>query len=383
MRIALLGPAYPFRGGIATFNEQLAAELLAQGYEVQIFTFTVQYPAWLFPGKTQYQEGPPPPLPICRTLHTLDPLSWLKTGQAIAAFRPDFVLTKFWLPFMAPALGSALRIARRRYPALLRLAILDNVMPHEARPGDRLFTRYFIGAIEGALAMSRTVEEDWQRLTPKPVQRLFHPIYDSYGPPLPREEACRALGLDPTCRYFLFFGLIRPYKGLDLLLEAWKAPALQAHATLRLLLAGELYEPLERYTPLLEAPENQGRVVFHEGFVPDEKVPLYFSAADAVVQPYRSATQSGVTQIAYHFLRPMVVTRTGGLPDMVPHGEAGLVCEPNPAALTQALVQMAETPLERFRPALERLRDAWSWCSFVQQLLKFAASLQDGRPVPE
>lgn len=383
MRIALLGTAYPFRGGLATFNERLAAELLAQGHQVHLFTFTVQYPAWLFPGKTQYREGPPPPLPILRTLHSLNPLSWLKTGRAIAAFRPDLVLTKFWLPFMAPAFGSALRIARRRYPSLLRLAILDNVVPHEARPGDRLFTRYFIGAVEGAVAMSRTVEEDWQKLTSKPVRRLFHPIYDSYGPPLPREEACKALGLDPACRYFLFFGLIRPYKGLDLLLEAWKAPALQAHTNLRLLIAGELYEPFERYAPLLQAPENQGRVVFHEGFVPDEKVPLYFSAADVVVQPYRSATQSGVTQIAYHFLRPMVVTHTGGLPEMVPHGQAGLVCEPSPAALSQALVQMAETPPERFYPALRLLRETWSWRAFAKELLEFATSLSDGHAVPK
>jgi len=383
VRIALVGTAYPFRGGLATFNERLATELLAQGHQVQIFTFTVQYPTWLFPGKTQYRAGPPPPLPIVRILHALNPLSWRKTGQAIATFQPELVLAKFWLPFMAPALGSALRMARQRYPSLLRLAILDNVVPHEARPADRLLTRYFIGAVEGALAMSRTVEEDWRACTAKPVQRLFHPIYDTYGAPLPREEACQALGLDPAYRYFLFFGLIRPYKGLDLLLEAWKAPALQAQTHLRLLIAGELYEPLERYAALLQAPENQGRVFFHEGFVPDEKVPLYFSAADAVVQPYRSATQSGVTQIAYHFLRPMVVTRTGSLPEMVPHGKAGFVCDPDPVALTQALLEMAQTPVERFQPALEQLRNAWSWSAFVQKLLEFASSLRDACAVPK
>lgn len=224
MRIAILGTAYPFRGGLAAYNELLAQKLSALGHEVRIFTFTVQYPSWLFPGKTQYREGPPPAgLSIVRVLHAFGPLSWWRTGRQLAEFAPAIALTKFWLPVMGVSLGSALRVLRVSYPQALRLAVLDNVLPHERRPGDKLFTRYFIGSVDGAVAMSEAVAADWRQLTRKPLHQLFHPLYVHYGEAVKREEACQALGLDPSYRYLLFFGLIRSYKGLDLLLEAWQA----------------------------------------------------------------------------------------------------------------------------------------------------------------
>lgn len=273
---------------------------------------------------------------------------------------------------MGISLGSVLRLLPRQTK---RLAILDNVIPHEARPGDKLFTRYFIGSVDGAIAMSAAVATDWQRLTQKPVRLLFHPLYDHYGTPLPRAEACTALGLDPAYRYLLFFGLIRAYKGLDLLLEAWRSPQLRRFSDVKLLIAGELYEPYDKYRPLLEAPENAHRVIFHEGFVPDEKVQYYFSAADAVVQPYRSATQSGVTQIAYHFEKPMVVTNVGGLPEMVPDGEVGFVCEAHPAALTHALERLLAQPVDRFVPAIRLAKQRFGWAAFVKALLSFVQTL--------
>lgn len=373
MRIAILGSAYPFRGGLAAYNERLATELQQAGHTVQLHTFTVQYPAWLFPGKTQYREGAPPAgLDIRRSIHSFGPLSWWKTARTLRRWRPDLAIAKFWLPVMGISLGSVLRLLPRQTK---RLAILDNVVPHEARPGDRIFTQYFIGSVDGAIAMSAAVAADWQRLTQKPVRLLFHPLYDHYGSPPPRVEACEALGLDPAYRYVLFFGLIRAYKGLDLLLNAWRTPQLRHFTDVKLLIAGELYEPYEKYQPLLEAPENKDRVIFHEGFIPDEKVRYYFSAADAVVQPYRSATQSGVTQIAYHFEKPMVVTNVGGLPEMVADGEVGFVCEPEVESLAIAIERILAAPIDRFLRGLHAARDQYSWKTFAKELLDFSQTL--------
>ncbi|MCX7764257.1 MAG: glycosyltransferase [Bacteroidia bacterium] len=376
MRIAIIGSAYPFRGGLAAYNERLAVGLQRLGHEVRLYTFTVQYPEWLFPGKTQFRENPPPPqIDIRRRIHSLGPISWWKTGREIRAWRPDLAIAKFWLPVMGMSLGSVLRLLGSE---TVRLTILDNVIPHEGRLGDQLFTKYFIGSVDGAVAMSRSVAESWQELTRKPVETLFHPVYDHYGEPVSKEEACRVLGLDPAYRYLLFFGLIRAYKGLDLLLEAWRKPSLQKFAEVKLLIAGELYEPYEKYRPLLEAPEVRERVVFHEGFVPDEEVRYYFSVAEAVVQPYRSATQSGVTQIAYHFEKPMIVTNVGGLPEVVFDGEVGYVCEPKAEALAEAIETLLTQPLEKFIQNVRRYRVQFSWETFVKRLLAFSEGLRRG-----
>lgn len=375
MRIALLGSAYPFRGGLSAYNERLAQALQAQGHPVRLYTFTVQYPAWLFPGKTQYRDSPPPPgLDIVRSLHSLGPLSWWHTARRIQRFSPEVVIAKFWLPVMGVSLGSVLRLLRWFHPRTLRLTILDNVIPHETRIGDRLFTRYFIGSVDAAIAMSAAVETDWKKLSAKPVRRLFHPLYDSYGEPVERTKACQALGIDPAYRYLLFFGLIRPYKGLDLLLEAWESLPAQAYPQVRLLIAGELYEPRSKYEPLLQRLGE--RVLFHEGFIPDEKVRYYFSAADAIIQPYQSATQSGITQIAYHFERPMIVTNVGGLPEMVLHGETGLVCQPTRESLAHAIVQFLEGDATAWIPRVRQHKERFGWPAFAQALVDFVRSLQ-------
>ncbi|MEN3039984.1 MAG: glycosyltransferase family 4 protein [Bacteroidia bacterium] len=374
MRVAILGSAYPFRGGLAAYNERLAYQLQSMGHEVQLYTFTVQYPEWLFPGKTQIRSGSPPQgLSIKRLLHSLGPLSWWRTARDMRGWHPDVVIVKFWLPVMGMSLGSVLKLLT---PPTRRLAILDNVIPHEARLGDRLFTRYFISSVDGAVAMSAAVAADWQKLTAKPVRLLFHPLYDHYGDPIPKAQACEALGLDPAYRYLLFFGLIRAYKGLDLLLEAWRTPKLRDLSSVKLLIAGELYEPYEKYRPLLEAPELRERVIFREGFVPDEQVKYYFSAADAVVQPYRSATQSGVTQIAYHFEKPMVVTNVGGLPEMVEDGKVGFVCPPEVEALAEAIRRLLDSPYEELTKAVREAKSRFGWAAFVSALMDFAQNLR-------
>jgi glycosyltransferase involved in cell wall biosynthesis len=338
MNILLLGTAYPYRGGLATYNERLALQLRAEGHHVEIYTFTLQYPSFLFPGKTQYSTEPQSnDLTIRRCVHSVNPFNWLRVGRDIARRRPDLLIMKFWIPVMAPCFGTIARLARRNGHTRV-VTILDNLIPHEARPADRLLTRYFTASVDGFVAMSRSVLADidlFDRVKP----RAFcpHPLFDHFGQAVSREEACRTLGLDPQYRYLLFFGFIRDYKGLDWLLEAF-ADARLRDKKLRLLVAGEFYNNEQQYRDLEARLGIADEIVWRTEFIPDSQVRYYFGAADLIVQPYKTATQSGVTQVAYHFEKPMLVTRVGGLPEIVPDGRVGYAVEPRPEAIADALV---------------------------------------------
>ncbi|TNE52528.1 MAG: glycosyltransferase, partial [Bacteroidetes bacterium] len=318
MKILLLSPAHPLRGGIAASSERLALELQAKGHTVVVYSYKLQYPSFLFPGKTQFTDDPPPPgLTIKTRLNSVNPANWIRTGLEMAREEADQIIVRFWLPFMGPALGTTLRIARWFSREAIRItALADNIVPHEKRPGDRQFARYFVRACDDFVVMSRSVGTDIQPFLPAGkkddpacVRFAPHPIYDIYGAPMEKGAARRQLRIPEAAPLVLFFGFIRKYKGLDLLLEAL-ALAPDAHA----LIAGECYENWQPYQAIIDAHQLAGRVHLHTEFIPADQVSQFFSAADLVVQPYKSATQSGISQIAYHFDKPMVVTRVGGLP---------------------------------------------------------------------
>lgn len=343
MKVVILGTAWPYRGGIAAFNERLARQYQAEGHDVEVVTFTQQYPSFLFPGKTQYSDEPAPAsLSIRRMLNAVNPFSWLRTGWYIRRRRPDLLIVPFWLPFMAPALGTAMRCARRK--GTRRISVIHNLIPHEHRMGDSLFARYFVRSCDGFVTLSRSVLADIDRFDPKqrrPRTYSPHPVYDHYGSTLPAAEARRLVGLPTEGRYVLFFGFIRDYKGLDLLLEAMADERLEKMGV-RLVVAGEFYGDPKPYHNQIARLDIGSRVALHTDFIPDHEVNRYFCAADLVVQPYKSATQSGVSQIAYHFEKPMVVTRVGGLPEIVPDGRCGFVVDPEPQAIADAIVRYFE-----------------------------------------
>ena len=368
MKIIILGTAYPFRGGLAAFNERLARQFAAEGHEVEIFTFTLQYPGFLFPGKTQYSDAPAPAdIRIRRVLNSCNPLSWIKVGRTVRRMAPDRLVIKFWLPFMAPCLGTVARMARRNGRTRV-VSVLDNIIPHEKRPGDRLFARYFARSVDGFVAMSQSVLGDtlqFDRHKPKIFCR--HPLYDHYGAVAPRGEALARLGLSEENRYLLFFGLIRDYKGLDLLLEAM-ADSRVAQLGVKLIVAGEFYGDGAAYLQQAERLGLGDRVVWRTEFVPDNMVQHFFNAADLVVQPYKSATQSGVTQIAYHFGKPMVVTDVGGLAEMVPDGKAGYVVEPLPGAIAAAISDFYGRRPD-FSATIEEEKRKYSWALMSEAIL--------------
>ncbi|PTN10493.1 glycosyltransferase [Mangrovibacterium marinum] len=377
MKIVLIGAAHPYRGGLASYNERLAKELQKQGHDVHICTFTVQYPSFLFPGKTQYSAEPAPEgLSIERCVNSVNPINWMTVGRRIAKMEPDLVLVKYWLPLMGPCFGTILRQIRRRSRAKI-ITIVDNMIPHEPRPGDIPFTRYFARAVDGFVAMSKTVLADIDQFDQTKARMLSpHPIFDNFGAAEAREKALEQLKLDPHYRYVLFFGLIRGYKGLDLALEAFRDQRLKERG-IRLIVAGEHYGDRKVYDEIIARYALSDLIVEFPRFIQDSEVTHFFSAADLVVQPYKSATQSGVTQIAYHFNKPMVVTNVGGLPEMCPHGRVGYVVETNAGEIANAIVQFFEQGKGPEMAA--NIRDEkkrYSWAILAENILKLTQTIQ-------
>lgn len=373
MKIVILGTAWPYRGGLAIYNERLAREFSAENDNVTIHTFSLQYPSFLFPGKTQYSSEPEPTdLNIIRSLNSVNPFNWIKTGRTIREMKPDILIIKFWLPFMAPALGKVARMVRRNGKTRV-VSILDNIIPHERRPGDRLLSRYFTRSVDGFVAMSESVLEDLGQFdTAKPRVFCPHPLYDNFGPKATREESLSFLGLDPSKRYMLFFGLIRDYKGLDLILRAY-ADSRFRKMDVRLIVAGEFYSGSEKYFELEKELGLEGLVVWKSDFVPDSEVKYCFGAADIIVQPYKSATQSGVTQIAYHFEKPMLVTDVGGLAEIVPHGSVGYVVKPDVDEIADALTDFFKNNRqEEFTEGILKEKKKYSWSNMTRSVRKAA-----------
>ena len=374
--VVIIGPAHPLRGGLASFNERLARQFQSTGHEVTILTFSLQYPGFLFPGTTQYSAEPAPKdLNIRVSINSVNPLNWIRTGLMLRKMRPDLVIVRYWLPFMGPALGTILRFVRGLSKTKV-VCIADNIIPHEKRPGDDWFTRYFVASADAFLTMSEKVLADLKRFDDqKPALFVPHPLYDNFGDPRSQAQARLALGLPEVGRIILFFGFIRRYKGLDLLLEAMADPRIAA-AGILLLVAGEFYEDEAPYQALLDRPEIRERVILRTNFIPDSQVRNYLCSADLVVQPYRSATQSGVTPLAYHFEVPMLVTRVGALPDMVPDGKVGIVCEPDPVSIADGILRFYDTGVDHFIPHIRSEKKKYTWQRVQDTLQKLANVVQ-------
>lgn len=371
MKIISLGPAYPYRGGLATFNDRLAQQFTAEGHKIEILTFRLQYPRILFPGKTQYTDGAPPEgIKITRRINSVNPLNWIATGLMISKLKPDLLLIRYWLPFMGPCLGTIARIAKSNGHTVA-ICIFDNVVPHESRPGDKLLTKYFTGSINGGVVMSGSVLEELAAFRSGiPVALSPHPLFDNYGAPVSREKALSALHLAADNRYLLFFGFIREYKGLDLLIKAFADKRLRKKK-LKLIIAGEFYEDDSPYRQLIRLYKLENEVIIHDHFIKDNEVPLYFGSADLVVQPYKSATQSGVTQIAFHYDKPMLVTDVGGLREIVADGVCGYVVPPLPGDIAEAIVDFFENKREaQFTEGVRSQKENFSWDKMTASIIK-------------
>ena len=371
-KIIIIGPAYPLRGGgIATFNERLAKEFIDEGFDTTIYTFSYQYPSFLFPGKTQYSSEPAPEgIPIKIKINSVNPFNWIQVGNELRKLKPDVIVVRYWLPFMGPCLGTILRRVKKNHHTKI-ICIADNVLPHEKRPGDKMFTTYFIQPVDAFITMSEKVLADLKVFAKnKPAKLVPHPLYDNFGTIISKKEARKKLGIPEEDKVILFFGFIRKYKGLDILLNAFKQVIQEQNIkNLKLLIAGEFYEDEKNYEELLNDPQIKDHLILHTQFIPNSEVKYYLCAADCVIQPYRNATQSGVTPLSYHFEKPMIVTNVGGLPSMVADKKTGLIAEPNAHSIAKKIEEYFELGEDFFLPQLREEKKKFSWENMVKAIL--------------
>lgn len=372
MNIIIIGTAHPYRGGLAAFNERLAGQFLQEGHQVEMYTFTLQYPGFLFPGKTQFTDGPAPKhLRIKRKINSCNPLNWIAVGNEIRKKRPDMVVFAYWMSFMAPCFGTIARIVKHNHKTRC-IGLIHNMIPHETNILDKLFPGYFVSAMDGFTTLSEAVIKDINIFDKKDCPKTWapHPIYDHYGELIDKEEARRQLGLKIEGKYVLFFGFIRDYKGLDILIDAFGDLRLQDNEV-RLLIAGEFYGDPKPYLDRISALDISDIVVLHNDYIPDSRVNLYFRACDIVAQPYKTATQSGVTQVAFHFEKPMLVTNVGGLPEIVPDGKIGYVVEPHAQNIADALYKFYDEDKEmEFTQGVREEKKKYSWDRMTAAVLK-------------
>lgn len=375
-KIIIIGPAYPLRGGgMSTFNERLARAFMQEGHSVSIYTFSLQYPSVLFPGTSQYStEAAPKDLDIKVLINSINPFNWIKVGNRLKKEKPDLIVVRYWLPFMGPCFGTILRIAKKNKQSKV-VCIADNIIPHEKRAGDNAFTKYFVKPVDAFVTMSEKVLGDLKIFNQqKPALFIPHPLYDNFGDKISKQEARAKLNINTTDKVMLFFGFIRKYKGLDMLLEAM-AMLKDKFPDLKLMIAGEFYDDKKAYEAQIAQLNIADRLILHTDFIPDSEIKYYLCAADLVVQPYRNATQSGVTPLAYHFEVPMVVTNVGGLAAMVPHDTIGLVAEPNAASLAQNIrLYFSKDPVH-FIANIAEEKKKYSWQSMTDGILSLADKL--------
>ena len=367
-KLVIIGPAWPLRGGLSAFDEKLATQFTEKGIQTRIDTFSLQYPSFLFPGKSQFTTDPKPNnvnIDVC--INSINPFNWIKIGLKLYREKPDLIIVRFWIPFLAPCLGTILKIAQLNKHTKV-ISIIDNMIPHEKRMGDRLLTKYFVKTVDGFIAMSEKVKNDIKTFSHKPVSISPHPIFNHFGDPITKMEARTQLGLPQQDKIILFFGYIRKYKGLDLLIQAMANETIK-NLGIQLIIVGEFYEDASTYHDLVNALGLQNRISFYSNYIPDGEVKNYVCSADFIIQPYKNATQSGVTPLAYHFEKPMLVTNVGGLADTVPHLKTGIVVAPTAEEIAKGIETLYELGEKHFIPNIIEEKKKYSWSQMTEKFL--------------
>ncbi|MDC1067849.1 glycosyltransferase [Candidatus Kapabacteria bacterium] len=365
MKIAYLSTFYPYRGGIAQFNAALFRAFERLGNEVRAFNFTRQYPDFIFPGSTQFvtEKDYADKIPNLRVLDTVNPVSYIKTAKKIKEFSPELVVSKFWLPFFGPSLGKVLK-STKRYAS--NVSIIDNAIPHEKRPLDRVLSKYYFNQNHKFITMSKSVNNDLLTLIPKAESYIHpHPLYNHFPKKIDKISARKKLGLTNQDKVLLFFGFIRDYKGLDVLLES-----LVSMPDYKLIIAGEIYGDFKKYDDIIQKHNLEKQIVKMVRYIDDDEVPLLFSAADVAMLTYKSATQSGILGIAYHYNLPVIATNTGGMKEMIEPYNTGIVIESaNQKLIQEACFKFFKSD-DNYFAKIQDFKEIASWDNLAKFIIK-------------
>lgn len=369
MKIVIISPAYPLRGGIAHHTASLYKKLCERNYEVYVLTFKRQYPKIFFPGKTQLENSNDKSIKIDTEpiIDSISPLSWWRASRRVKSLSPELVLIMYSMPFFAPCFGTICRLVKKKSHSKV-LFLCHNIIPHERRIGDIALSRFAFKRADYFIVQSEVVRQELLKLYPNAKHELVaHPVYDIFGQPVEKSHAKKELDLKAS-RVLLFFGYVRAYKGLDLLLQAM--PAILKKIDLKLLIVGEFYEEELEFRKMIAEMKIDARVEIYPDFVPSEQVNVFFAASDVVVLPYKSATQSGIVQLAYHFNKPCIVTDVGGLAEVVIHEKTGFVVPPNnPRELAAAVIRYyAKDKEQEFSENITVEKKKYSWDNMVDAI---------------
>lgn len=369
-KIIIVGPASPLRGGISDFNEALAKSFFESGNNIEIVSFSLQYPKFLFPGKSQNRvtNSNSYPYKISPLINSINPFTWWKAAKYIISKKPDKVMIRFWMPFFAPCLGIIASIIKKKKINLI--GIVDNAVAHEKRVGDTQLVNFFLKKCHYHITLSEKVKNDIKTINDNiKVKALFHPIYNNYKPLIDKNTALEKLNLKDG-KYILFFGLIRKYKGLDLAIRAMSDQKI-IDQNIKLVIAGEFYDSEEVYNQLINQLKLKNIIIYNE-FVETDRVPDFFSISNLVILPYKSATQSGVTQLAMNYNKPMIVTNVGGLPEIIDHLKDGYISSSDPKELSKYILDYFSDPINetKMSEALSLKQNLYSWNHFTEEILK-------------
>ncbi|UZR94496.1 glycosyltransferase [Chondrinema litorale] len=372
MKIAYQSVFYPYRGGIAQFNASLFRALEKKA-EIKAFNFSLQYPQILFPGTSQYvsESDIADNIPSERILNSINPLSYLKTAAAIRAYKPDILISAYWMSFLAPAQGTVARLVKK---SAKTISVINNITPHERKLGDYLMNQYFLKQQQAHVVMGNAVKNELKEYIPDAKLMLHpHPIYNHFGGKIPKVDALKSLNLPTGKKTLLFFGLIREYKGLDVLLKAFN----KLSDAYQLVIAGESYEDFSKYEELINNSPNRDRIFVFRRYIPDDEVASFFSASDLCVLPYKSATQSGVVAVAFHFDLPVLVTDKGNLKDTIEPYDTGIVIdEPDENMLSLAVNKYFEEAQEnQFIENIKHFKKKFTWDHMAEELITFAKNI--------
>ena len=366
MKIAYQSVFYPYRGGIAQFNASLFRALEKKA-EVKAFNFSLQYPQFFFPGSSQYvsSEDDADAVPSIRMLNSINPVSYFKTAAAIKAYNPDLLISAYWMSLLAPAQGTVCRLVKK---SIKTISVINNITPHERKWGDYYMNRYFLKQQQAHLVMGNAVKDELKEYITDAKYLLHpHPIYNHFGIKIPRETAFKKLGLPNNKKTILFFGLIREYKGLDVLIKAFS----KLSDDYQLVIAGEAYENFKKYDDLIAESPNKDRIILYRRYIPDSEVASFFSVTDLCVLPYKSATQSGVVAVSFHFEVPVLVTDKGNLKDTIAPYNTGIVVDESDAVLlTKAINQFFDNGrMEEYKINIKVFKQKFTWDHMADKII--------------
>lgn len=365
MKIIIIGVFYPYRGGLSDMNEKLFETINNKGIHINAYTFKYLYPELLFPGKTQYSDIIKPEyLRFNRIIHSLNPINWIKIGLKLKREKADIIILKYWTPFLSPCLGTICRFAKNKKTKII--SIVDNIIPHEKKLIDNILNKYFIGGTDKFICMSKNVEKDLKTLTNKKIDYAPHPVYNNFGDKIDRITAREFLNWDKNGKYILFFGLIRKYKGVGLLIEVMSDKRIRDR-NIKLCIAGEFYDDIEPYKQKIKDLNLEDIIIIENKFINNEEVKYYFCASDITAQTYLSATQSGVTQISYNFDKPVIVTNVGGLAEVVSEN-TGYVVETNVESIVKAVIDFFDNE-KNFEKGISKEKEKFSWDNLVSKII--------------